>query len=808
MTRASRFCVFACVTAGIGLFVAAEVTGAGARPPVPAFGPAGPIPRETLAVPNGPPPGGPACPAAIGLSASGVPGLTLVTTGEPGRAHRGLGHATLAAHLRGCPMLAPSSLLLDVALAAGTAPAAGQPPFPTLRILDEKRSPAAELAQTGLVARALDAPSLEYVPLAIEPPAGHTRTRTYGINDLGQVAGRVSNWDEANQLTVDRTAFFWDPVSGLQLLPGLGGESGAWGLNNEGQASGWSYLSSDPNAFERAVRWETAVIPMTVIDLGTLANTNGVNGDNSTAYDLNDDGAVTGYSDLPNLAGDFTPFHAILYTNGGGLQDLGTFDTLYPYYQNGYSISYAANAAGQVVGLAHNSDWYFRPFIYDAAGGLRQLPIDSSYSTNEWYAVAINDSSLIGGHVIAATDQSLPCYWTSETADPIALAMPAEFPYGEIYGVNAASVMVGVMWDDTGLEHAFVFDTVNGVRDLNDLIDPATGWVLQFARDINEAGQIVGSGTQDGNERGFLLAPFQPLTVVVDGSGGAEGTVDAVPASGGLSSIQCVYPGVSPGPVTCTGAYPPGTLVQLYATPGPGSVFAGWSGDCSVTGTCLVTMTQARSVTATFTLNTYLLTVNKTGTGTGTVTSNPAGISCGATCSTSFDYNTVVTLSASTGSSSTFTGWSGEGCSGTGTCQVTMSQARAVTATFEFEGSAATFFPITPCRVLDTRSTAGPVLAAGSRRVFTVAGTCGVPSGAKAIVSNLTVVGAGAQGELKVIGGHLTATTTSSISFSPSRARANNAIVQLAADDSGTISVINNSAGTVHFILDVSGYFQ
>ena len=119
------------------------------------------------------------------------------------------------------------------------------------------------------------------------------------------------------------------------------------------------------------------------------------------------------------------------------------------------------------------------------------------------------------------------------------------------------------------------------------------------------------------------------------------------------------------------------------------------------------------------------------------------------------------------------------------------------------------FYPLTPCRVLDTRTPSGtPILGVGERRIFTVAGTCGVPSGAKAIVSNLTVVGAAAQGELKVIGGHLTATTTSSISFPPSRAKANNAIVQLATDGSGTISVINNSTGTVHFILDVSGYFQ
>ena len=44
----------------------------------------------------------------------------------------------------------------------------------------------------------------------------------------------------------------------------------------------------------------------------------------------------------------------------------------------------------------------------------------------------------------------------------------------------------------------------------------------------------------------------------------------------------------------------------------------------------MVTMDAAKSVTATFTLNRYTLSVNKVGT--GTVTSAPAGITCGATC--------------------------------------------------------------------------------------------------------------------------------------------------------------------------------
>src|SRR5207245_871918 len=56
-----------------------------------------------------------------------------------------------------------------------------------------------------------------------------------------------------------------------------------------------------------------------------------------------------------------------------------------------------------------------------------------------------------------------------------------------------------------------------------------------------------------------------------------------------------------------------------------------------------------------------LLTVSQAGAGTGTVTSNPAGISCGATCSASFANGTLVSLTAAPAAGSTFTGWSG-GC--------------------------------------------------------------------------------------------------------------------------------------------------
>ncbi|MEM7030592.1 MAG: choice-of-anchor Q domain-containing protein [Chloroflexota bacterium] len=133
--------------------------------------------------------------------------------------------------------------------------------------------------------------------------------------------------------------------------------------------------------------------------------------------------------------------------------------------------------------------------------------------------------------------------------------------------------------------------------------------------------------------------------------------------------------------VACSKNYVATTIITLTATADFGSTFTGWSGSCTGMGDCQLALNQAESVTATFTLNTYPLTVTNTGTGGGAVTSDPAAIDCGSTCSDSFDHGTVVTLTATADVGSTFSGWSGD-CTGTIDCQITLDQAKSVTATF------------------------------------------------------------------------------------------------------------------------------
>jgi hypothetical protein len=164
----------------------------------------------------------------------------------------------------------------------------------------------------------------------------------------------------------------------------------------------------------------------------------------------------------------------------------------------------------------------------------------------------------------------------------------------------------------------------------------------------------------------------KPLTVTKTGDG--AGTVASAPAG-----IDCG--------ATCSALFDAGTEVTLVATPATGSTFVGWSGDgCSGTGTCTVTMSQARNVNAEFEgpPESFTLNVAKGGGGTGLVTSNPAGINCGTDCTESILEGTTVTLTASATGGSTFVGWIGGGCgtAGTGPCTFVMDGNKTITANF------------------------------------------------------------------------------------------------------------------------------
>lgn len=163
----------------------------------------------------------------------------------------------------------------------------------------------------------------------------------------------------------------------------------------------------------------------------------------------------------------------------------------------------------------------------------------------------------------------------------------------------------------------------------------------------------------------FFATTHYILTI----TGGTGGTVTTVPGA-----IDCG--------TTCIAGFAAGTAVNVIARPMPGYRFAGWSGACSGTNTCDLTMNGNLAVQATFAtvpVGQYALTVHDFGA--GTIVSSPAGISCGVTCSAVYTAGTLVTLTATPSAGSQFSGWSGA-CSGAGMCVVLMENVRFVSATF------------------------------------------------------------------------------------------------------------------------------
>jgi hypothetical protein len=121
------------------------------------------------------------------------------------------------------------------------------------------------------------------------------------------------------------------------------------------------------------------------------------------------------------------------------------------------------------------------------------------------------------------------------------------------------------------------------------------------------------------------------------------------------------------------------------------------------------------------------------------------------------------------------------------------------------------FFAVTPCRTVDTRTGNGGIITAAVLRQFAMKGTCQIPVTAKAISLNCTIVSPSVTGffSLWPAGGPFP--TVATINFDAGEpALANGAIVPLGAG-SPDLSVAYGtalSAGTLHAVIDVTGYFQ
>lgn len=305
---------------------------------------------------------------------------------------------------------------------------------------------------------------------------GSTRSYATAINNAGQIVGVSGN-------TGDHS-FLWQngKMNDLGVPPG-NTSSDATAINDLDQivgrtSSGHAFLWTQANGFQ--------ILPTDARDVGGTAAINN-KGQIITVYPgtnpyVNDydtsllqyaDGQITivrnpipllseAINDMGQVATNFitaVSSAAILWdTRNGQETSLGSL-------MGGDSTAVGVNHQGQVVGNAYagrtaNGYYIQHAFLWDATTGMQ-------------------DIGTLGGD------------------DSSAVA------------INSAGQIIGTADDKTGNRPPFVYS--RGIMyNLSSLLDPASGagWTLDAVTGINDLGQIVGSGTHNGQMHGFLLSPI------------------------------------------------------------------------------------------------------------------------------------------------------------------------------------------------------------------------------------------------------------------------------------------------------------
>jgi glucose/arabinose dehydrogenase len=129
-------------------------------------------------------------------------------------------------------------------------------------------------------------------------------------------------------------------------------------------------------------------------------------------------------------------------------------------------------------------------------------------------------------------------------------------------------------------------------------------------------------------------------------------------------------------------------------------------------------------------------------------------------------------------------------------------------AIYRISGPGRDYHTVTPCRLVDTRTTSP--LVSGVERLVSVTGTCGIPATARAVAVNVAVTAPTGTGNVTLYAANAARPVASAINFPVGRTRSSNTIVALSSDGLGRIKARASVAagGTTHLILDVAGYFE
>lgn len=338
---------------------------------------------------------------------------------------------------------------------------------------------------------------------------GPAYSRAFGLSGTGQVVG-VANDDYSNNY-----AFSWRNGVMTNLGALTGTSSIAWGVNDSGQVVG--YTPGNRHAFS----WTDAngdgkKDPGEMVDLGIP-----VGAEAASANAINNAGQTVGtvyYSERPDQ---------------GFLYD-GTFHLL-GMLPGGYSSqAYAINDSGQVVGASYFSvEAIHHAFLWNDADRDGRSDAGEMHDIGHLggevaYAGGINDlGQVVGASAITRFIPNHAFLWTDNDGDWSADAGEMR-DLGTLGGewsvaraINNSGQVIGESTLVVGetLDHAFLWED-GEMHDLNDLIPADSGWELTECYDINEQGQIAGSGWIGGEKHAYLLTAVpEPATLLLLGLG-------------------------------------------------------------------------------------------------------------------------------------------------------------------------------------------------------------------------------------------------------------------------------------------------
>lgn len=288
------------------------------------------------------------------------------------------------------------------------------------------------------------------------------------LNNSGSAVGYALTAQSVGSAYVSRGG----TMTGLQ--PAWAVRSAATGINNAGVVAG----TAAADGFTRALTF----IGNKSSDLGTLG------GASSAASGINDLGQVAGTAERADGAE-----HAFRFTPEAGMTDLGTLG-------GASSMGMAINNSGAVVGRADVSGGNYHAFL---AAGDAMVDL-GTLGGNFSEAHGINDDGTVTGFSYLNGNANAHAFLVENGVMIDLDTLGGLNSYG--YGLNNLGHAVGASEIAGGNAlHAFLYS--GGVMtDLNELVELEEGWILNYAADINDRGQIAALGCSGfGQCQGFLL---------------------------------------------------------------------------------------------------------------------------------------------------------------------------------------------------------------------------------------------------------------------------------------------------------------